>query len=215
MEIELVNKKPEELLSNQWIKDFFTKKEFPSVPEISRRYCISSYHNLDIFRENTLEQSLSKRPYSFYQTIKECPEHLNSKELKSNSHIKYRFSLIPIIRNTENISSNQKKNSQDYTLQDKKNSNNYKEIKIEQYQSPEKKESSTKTNHLGIYDTITLINYIQHQFSTWLKHMQNDKYLVSSSSNLHDVAKFKYRQTHHTRKIIRSLSLVRLQLLSL
>ncbi|KTW25962.1 hypothetical protein T552_03236 [Pneumocystis carinii B80] len=216
MEVQILDKKSKELLSNQWIKEFFSTKEFPSVPEISRKSCcMSSYNNSGIDGKNPMDLSLSKRPNSLDQMTKECSEYLNSEELNSNSHIKCRFSSIPIIKNIENISSDQKKKLQDYNSIDNENSNDYKEIKIQEHQSPEKRESSIKINNSGIYDTMTLINYIQHEFSTWLKHTQKDKHLASSSNNLHDIAKSKYRQIHHTRKIIRSLSLVRLQLLSL
>ncbi|KAG4304944.1 hypothetical protein PORY_001619 [Pneumocystis oryctolagi] len=209
-----------EEISYLWIKDFFKTKDFPKVPETPLIKYYKSENLLDIqsSKKDTSTQSLSNIPSS-YQILKNEYVYEDSLNNSSKESIKYEEKSISSIslENTEHISlSNKNQNLQDYSLENEDSED--KSIKSDRKSlldfSNQEKSSFVKAKGSETCDIITLISYIQKELIGFLKNIENDKYMVSYSENVHDIAKLKYQKTHGMRKIIRSLSLIKLHILS-
>ncbi|KAG5439994.1 hypothetical protein PCK2_000686 [Pneumocystis canis] len=205
---------------HEWIKEFLETTKFPKVPEISLFERDHSQHlpNFQSTNMNTSEQLLSELPLLSYN-IPEKNDNLtnylkiNDKDFKKNNRIS------PIVfSNTKNAyfpDQNEKK--QNCLLEKKNLVNQATQTKMEEHSLDflyEKKINYIKNKCSETYDMITLINYMQQEFSMWLKTMEKNKYVISTSGNQHDIARLKYQQTHSMRKLIRSLSHIRLHILS-
>ncbi|KAG5517919.1 hypothetical protein PMAC_000374 [Pneumocystis sp. 'macacae'] len=210
-------------LSCHSVKEFLSIKKFPNVPEIpSIKHRQSEFLSNFQFSEENILQFLSKRPFSSYQIPKKKQTNINylNTDIEGNKKDKEQtLFFASISKNIENyFLIDQNEISQNQQSEKKKLTNKIIEINEKESildSADEKKNNLTKTKYSETYDTITLINYIQKEFLIWLKNMEKNKRIIPILESQHDIARFKYRQTHDSRKIIRLLSLVRLQISSL
>ncbi|KAG4301668.1 hypothetical protein PCK1_002153 [Pneumocystis canis] len=205
-----------EILYNEWVKEFLKTTEFPKVPQTPLFENDQSplLHDSQSTDTNTYKQPLSELPLSLYNISEKndnLVHHLNAND--KDYEKKDYTSPIFFLKNTENTF---------FTNQDEKKQNYLSEInQATQTETGEyflnfpyeKKINCIKTKFPETYDMITLINYIQQEFSTWLKSTEKNDHVILTSKNQHDIAKLKYQRTHNVRKLTRSLSHMRLHIL--
>ncbi|KAG5440310.1 hypothetical protein PCANB_001880 [Pneumocystis canis] len=209
-----------EILYNEWVKEFLKTTEFPKVPQTPLFENDQSplLHDSQSTDTNTYKQPLSELPLSLYNISEKndnLVHHLNAND--KDYEKKDYTSPIFFLKNTENtFFTNQDEKKQNYLSESKNLVNQATQTETGEYflNFPyEKKINCIKTKFPETYDMITLINYIQQEFSTWLKSTEKNDHVILTSKNQHDIAKLKYQRTHNVRKLTRSLSHMRLHIL--